>query len=616
MAAEEKRFYVCSLSTKTIVYKGQFNPCQLWQYFDDLTHPDFLTYLCIVHTRFSTNTFPSWERAHPNRFLAHNGEINTLRGNVNLMKAREGVMSNPEFGENLSKLYPVVEPEMSDSGSLDNVLEFLVMVGNRSLPEAVMTLVPEAWQNDTQMPGYKKDFYQWAACTMEPWDGPALLTFSDGRYVGAILDRNGLRPSRFYVTKDNTMVMASEVGVFDVDPDQVVQKGRLRPGRMLLVDTKEKTITRDEELKKTIAESRPHSQWGKGLVTLDELRKGHKKAIDTRGRPIIRQRTELQEESDTAMERLWNGDRRMPVFGYTVETLQMLMVPMLKTKKEALGSMGNDAPLACLSNMQPLVYEYFKQLFAQVTNPPIDPFREKIVMSLACPIGPEGNILEPNPDQCSRLWLENPILSLTDMEVLKNPDFKNWKSKVIDITYEYNEEPSALQDALDRICNEAENAAESGYQFLILSDRKVSADQVPVSSILASGAVHHHLISTRLRSKCGIILETGEAREVHQICVLVGYGADAICPYMVFEIAQMLRQDGVIDFDDQEAYENYAAAVDRGISKVMAKMGISTMQSYKCAQIFEAVGLAQEVIDKCFKGSHSRYDFLKIRKIP
>lgn len=359
------------------------------------------------------------------------------------MKAREGVMSNPEFGENLNKLYPVVEPEMSDSGSLDNVLEFLVMVGNRSLPEAVMTLVPEAWQNDTQMPAYKKDFYQWAACTMEPWDGPALLTFSDGRYVGAILDRNGLRPSRFYVTKDNTMVMASEVGVFDVDPDQVVQKGRLRPGRMLLVDTKEKTITRDEELKKTIGESRPHSQWGKGLVTLEELRKAHKSHIDTRGRPIIRQRTELQviilgsksifasnfkiyflfqEQSDTAMERLWNGDRRMPVFGYTVETLQMLMVPMLKTKKEALGSMGNDAPLACLSNMQPLVYEYFKQLFAQVTNPPIDPFREKIVMSLACPIGPEGNILEPNPGQCRRLWLENPILGLSDMEIIKHTE--------------------------------------------------------------------------------------------------------------------------------------------------------------------------------------------------
>ena len=495
---------------------------------------------------------------------------------------------------------------MSDSGCLDNVLEFLVMVGNRTLPEAVITLVPEAWQNDTQMPESKKSFYRWASCTMEPWDGPALLTFSDGRYVGAILDRNGLRPSRFYVTKDNTMVMASEVGVFDVDPEEVVQKGRLRPGRMLLVDTQEKTITRDEELKKIIAESRPHDQWWKQLVTLEDLRKENKEALDVTRKPIVQQRTVAQDESDSALEKLWNGDRRMPVFGYTVETLQMLMIPMLKTKKEALGSMGNDAPLACLSHMQPLVYEYFKQLFAQVTNPPIDPFREKIVMSLACPVGPEGNILEPNEQQCHRLWLENPILSLKDMEILKTTNHFGWNAKIIDITYEYNEESSVFKDAIDRICKEAEEAAENGHQLLILSDRSVDKKHVPVSAILACGAVHHHLISTRLRSKCGIILETGEAREVHQICVLVGFGADAICPYMVFEIAQMLKEDGVIDLDDDNAYENYAAAVDRGISKVMAKMGISTLQSYKCAQIFEAVGIAQEVIDKCFKGTESR----------
>lgn len=603
---DSRRFYVCSLSTKTIVYKGQFNPCQLWQYFDDLQDPDFQTYLVIVHTRFSTNTFPSWERAHPNRILAHNGEINTLRGNVNLMKAREGVMSSPDFGDNLSKLYPVVEPEMSDSGSLDNVLEFLVMVGNRSLPEAVMTMVPEAWQNDPMMPEYKKHFYRWASCIMEPWDGPALLTFSDGRYVGAILDRNGLRPSRYYVTKDNTMIMASEVGVFDAEPEDVVQKGRLRPGRMLLVDTQEKTITRDEELKQVIAEARPHDQWYKALVTLKDLYEENKAPLDTKRRPLPRQRTESQMASDDALDKVWNGDRRMPVFGYTVETLQMLMIPMLQTKKEALGSMGNDTPLACLSSMQPLVYEYFKQLFAQVTNPPIDPFREKIVMSLACPIGPEGNLLEPNVEQCHRLWLENPVISLKDLELIKKTKHLNWRSKIIDIKYEYNEEPNVLKDALDRICNEAEQAAKDGYHFLILSDRKVDKDHVPVSAILACGAVHHHLINARLRSKCGIILETGEAREVHQMCVLVGFGADAICPYMVYEICQMLREDGVIDIDDDECYKNYAAAVDRGISKVMAKMGISTMQSYKCAQIFEAVGIADEVIDKCFKGTMSR----------
>jgi glutamate synthase (NADPH/NADH) len=605
-ADEGLRFYICSLSTKTIVYKGQFNPCQLWKYFDDLTRQDFQTYLCIVHTRFSTNTFPSWERAHPNRLLAHNGEINTLRGNVNLMKAREGVMASPEFGDKLSQLYPVVEPDMSDSGSLDNVLEFLVMAGNRSLPEAVMTMVPEAWQNDDLMPEAKKNFYRWASCTMEPWDGPALLAFSDGRYVGAILDRNGLRPSRFYVTKDNIMVMASEVGVFDAAPEDVIQKGRLKPGRMLLVDTKEKTITRDEELKTIIAESRPHDHWWQEHVSLEDLRKSNKAQIVTQRTPIIRSLTVAESDGQDVMEKLWSGDRRMPVFGYTVETLQMLMIPMLKNRKEALGSMGNDAPLACLSQMQPLVYEYFKQLFAQVTNPPIDPFREKIVMSLACPIGPEGNILEPNAKQCHRLWLKNPMLSLSDMEVIKQTNHINWKSKVIDITHAYNKEAASLSLAIDRICSESEDAAKEGYQFIILSDRSVSQDRVAVSAALACGAVHHHLIATRLRSKCGIIVETGEAREVHQMCVLVGFGADAICPYMVFEIAQMLKEQSVIDMDDETIYDNYATAIDIGISKVMAKMGISTMQSYKCAQIFEAVGLAGEVVDKCFKGTQSR----------
>lgn len=601
---QDRRFYICSLSNKTIVYKGQFNPCQLWEYFTDLTDKKFETHLCIVHTRFSTNTFPSWERAHPNRYLAHNGEINTLRGNVNLMQAREGVMANSSFGkEKLNKLYPVVEPGMSDSGSLDNVLEFLVMAGNRSLPEAVMTLVPEAWQNDELMPEYKKNFYRFAASLFEPWDGPALLTFSDGRYVGAILDRNGLRPSRYYVTKDDIMVMASEVGVYDTKPENVVQKGRLKPGRMLLVDTKEQVIIRDEEMKKEIALSRPHDLWWKQHVTLEDLRMANKSPITLERKPI---HLTNMNEGETVIERIWNGDRRMPLFGYTLEILQMLMVPMFETKKEALGSMGNDAPLACLSKMQPMVYDYFKQLFAQVTNPPIDPFREKIVMSLSCPIGPEGNVLEPDEKSGRRLWLENPILSLTDFEILKNTTVNNWKSQVIDITKQVNK-GDHLDIAIDRICREAEEAARE-HQFIILSDRKVSADRVPVSALLAAGAVHDHLIEKRLRSKCAIILETGEIREVHQICVSVGFGVDAICPYMVFEIAQMLREDGVIaaDLDDQTIYENYAAAVDRGISKVMAKMGISTMQSYKGAQIFEAVGLADEVIDKCFKNTASR----------
>ncbi len=601
VSSPDRRFYICSLGTRTVVYKGQFNPCQIWSYFRDFSHPDFSTSLCIVHTRFSTNTFPSWERAHPNRLLAHNGEINTLRGNVNLMKAREGVMSNSRYGDLLRDLYPVVEPDMSDSGSLDNVLEFLVMAGNRSLPEAVMTMVPEAWQNDEAMPGYKRDFYRFAASAFEPWDGPALLTFSDGRYVGAILDRNGLRPSRFYVTTDNVMVMASEVGVFDADPATVVQKGRLKPGRMLLVDTREKVIIRDEELKKEIALSRPHGEWWGGHVSMEDLRRANTAEIVLERNPI--KIANNYSGGDTVIDRVWSGDRRLPLFGYTIETLQMLMIPMFNTKKEALGSMGNDAPLACFSKLQPLVYEYFKQLFAQVTNPPIDPFREKVIMSLSCPIGPEGNILEPNAKSCNRLWLDNPILSLQDFQTLKNTSFLGWKSEVIDITYEAGS--LDLKGAIDEVCRRAEAAARSS-QFLILSDRAVSPERVPISALLAAGAVHHHLIETRLRSKCAVVLETGEIREVHQISTSVGFGVDAICPYMVFETAQMLREQGVIEVSDKEAYENYAAAVDRGISKVMAKMGISTMQSYKGAQIFEAVGLADEVVNRCFKGTSSR----------
>lgn len=605
---ENERFYICSLSSRTIVYKGQFNPCQIWKYFaHDLLDEDFLTYLCIVHTRFSTNTFPSWERAHPNRMLAHNGEINTLRGNINLMKAREGVMANEDFGDELASLYPVVEHDMSDSGCVDNVLEFLVMAGNRTLPEAVMTMVPEAWQNDTLMPDYKKSFYRFAASLFEPWDGPALLTFSDGRYVGAILDRNGLRPSRFYVTADNTMIMASEVGVFNVEPENIIQKGRLKPGRMLLVDTKKKCIIRDEELKREIASSRPHDQWWKEHVTLEDLRKANTAPIKVERQPIFHKNFAGGNNLDcSVIGKVWSGDRRMPLFGYTIETLQMLLVPMFHTKKEALGSMGNDAPLACLSRMAPMVYDYFKQLFAQVTNPPIDPFREKIVMSLACPIGPEGNALQPNLKTCQRLWIDNPILSLSDMEVIKYTSVKGWKTKVLDITVSVANALD-LELSIKKVCEEAELAAKQ-YQFLVLSDKKVNDNRCPISAILVAGAVHHHLINKRLRSKCAIILETGEIREVHQICVSIGYGVDAICPYMVFELAQMLQEQNIVsnELTDQEVYQNYADAVDRGISKVMAKMGISTMQSYKGAQIFEAVGIADEVVDLCFKGTASR----------
>ncbi|XP_053987028.1 uncharacterized protein LOC128880703 isoform X1 [Hylaeus volcanicus] len=609
------RYYICSLSVRTIVYKGQLTADQLWLYFLDLKSPKFETYLALVHTRFSTNTFPSWERAHPLRLLAHNGEINTLRGNVNFMKAREGVMSCKIFGDQLKDLYPVVEPNLSDSGAADCVLEFLVMAGQRSLPEAVMTMVPEAWQNDLTMATEKRHFYHWAACAMEPWDGPALLTFTDGRYVGAILDRNGLRPSRFYVTKDNMMVMASEVGVYDTPPSNVALKSRLKPGRMLLVDTHEQRIIQDVELKMEIARSRPHSQWLKDQITMEELRAadtGRAETPSENGSTINEDTIRRNAANDTnpisAVNRVWGGDKRLSLYGYTLETINMLLLPMMQSKKEALGSMGNDAPLACLSQFQPLIYEYFKQLFAQVTNPPIDPFREKIVMSMLCPIGPESNILEPSALQVHRLFLPQPILSLEDLEIIRRTKFRGWKAKTIDTTYPVEEGPPGLLRTLDRVNSEADKAAREGYQFIILSDRQGGSERVPVSSLLTLGAVHHHLIEERQRMKVGLIVETAEAREVHHICLLLGYGADAICPYLVFEMARNLRADGVLDssLTDNSLCANYAEAMERGIGKVMAKMGISTLQSYKGAQIFEAVGLSDEVVEKCFKGTQSR----------
>ncbi|KAK7580461.1 hypothetical protein V9T40_001090 [Parthenolecanium corni] len=608
-----RRFYICSLSSAIVVYKGQFTSDQLWDYYDDLKSPQFETYLALVHTRFSTNTFPSWERAHPLRVLAHNGEINTLRGNVNFMKAREGVMKSPHYA-NIKELYPVVEPNLSDSGSCDCVLEFLTMAGGRSLPEAIMTMVPEAWHNDITMPEEKKSFYNYAACAMEPWDGPALFTFTDGRYVGAILDRNGLRPSRFYVLKDNIMVMASEVGVYDTDPSNVALKSRLKPGRMLLVDTLEKTIIQDVELKMNISNARPYTRWLNEKILMEDLRQDALKKVHLVKAKSIEfvsgEKNKYIRENlpEPEITRIWGGDRRLSLFSYTIETINLLLLPMIRNSKEALGSMGNDAPLACLSRFQPLLYDYFKQLFAQVTNPPIDPIREKVVMSLMCPVGPEGNILIPSSEQCHRIFLPNPIISLYDLEVLRCNTYRGWKTKLIDVTFPKEEGKVGFLNSLNRICNEACQAAINNYQLIILSDRQASVERIPLSILLALGAVHHHLIEERQRMKVGLILETGEAREVHHMCVLLGYGADAICPYLVFEMAKSLREEGVLDesFTDKVVFENYAEAMDKGISKVMAKMGISTLQSYKGAQIFEAIGLADDVMNKCFKGTPSR----------
>ncbi|PAA52153.1 hypothetical protein BOX15_Mlig011511g2 [Macrostomum lignano] len=598
------RFYVCSLSSKTIVYKGQFNTKQLWQYYKDLQSPDFSTHVAIVHSRFSTNTFPSWERAHPHRMLAHNGEINTLRGNVNYMRSREGVMTSEYYGEKLPNLYPVIEPEMSDSGALDNVLEFLYNAGGRSIPEAVCNLIPEAWQNDSMMDADKKAYYRWSAYSLEPWDGPALVTFSDGRYTGAVLDRNGLRPARYYVTEDDVMYMSSEVGVADVPDESVLRKGRLKPGGMLLVDTKRQRVVEDVDLKHELASLRPIDQWiCEQSVGMEDLRRVHKKLV-----------THPRDRS------LYNDDRRLPLFGFTNETTLMLLIPMISNEKEALGSMGNDAPLACLSSYNPLLFEYFKQLFAQVTNPPIDPFRESVVMTLECPIGPEANILEPSAKQCRRLWLRHPILSLHDMEVLRSMNYRGMRTKELDMCYPQTKDLNALEARLNQLCEEAEKAiVRENYSFVLLSDRKAGQDFIPVPSLAAIGAVHQYLVEKKLRLQCGLLLESAEPREVHHLCTVLGFGADAVCPYLVYETIAKIRDERrhevLKNMTDDDIYKSYASATKRGIFKVMAKMGISSLHSYKGAQIFEAVGLGDDVMSKCFTGTASRIGGVSFRHL-
>jgi len=585
--AQAAHFYVCSLSTKVMIYKGMLTPGQLLDFYPDLKDPDYKSHLAMVHSRFSTNTFPSWDRAQPNRFMSHNGEINTLRGNINWMRAREGVAASPLFGDSISEVFPVVEPDVSDSGAFDNVLEFLLMSG-RTLQAAVMMMIPEAWQKDEQMPDSKRAFYEYHSCKMEPWDGPASIAFTDGRYIGAVLDRNGLRPSRYYLTADDRVIMASEVGVLPVDPAKVVAKGRLEPGRMFLVDFDKGRLVPDEELKNEFANRRPYSEWlNARRITL--------KDIETDDEPPRLEQDELLS--------------RMQAFGYTSETLQFMLLPLVRELRDPVGSMGNDAALACLSDQPRLVYDYFKQLFAQVTNPPIDSIREEIIMSLECYVGPEGNLLETEAHDAHRLRVRHPILTNRQMTALKQLDHRGWRTRTIDITYERNGD-GGLAAALDRICAESEQAIDDGFSLVVLSDRATGPDRVPASSLLACGAVHHHLVSRAKRTRIGILLETGEAREVHHHCLLTGFGADGINPYLAFEALWQARRDGLVEADvagdDEAIVAAYRKGVAKGMLKVMAKMGISTLQSYKGAQIFEALGLADEVMDRCFCGSASR----------
>ena len=579
-------FYVSSLSTKVIIYKGMLMSEQLLPFYRDLQDADFTTHLAMVHSRFSTNTFPSWDRAQPCRFMAHNGEINTVRGNMNWMSARQGVIKSDVWGDDLRKLYPICEPDCSDSGSFDNVLEFLYHSG-RKLQEVVMMMIPEAWQNHATMSEDKRAFYEYYSALEEPWDGPASISFTDGHYIGAVLDRNGLRPSRYYVTHDDRVIMASEVGVLDIDPALIKQKGRLQPGKIFLVDFEKGCLVADEEVKSEMASARPYRDWLKRQkITLDELPRHEVPAYYEAGCLL----------------------NRMQAFGYTTETMQFMLIPMIREKRDPLGSMGNDAALACLSDKPRLIYEYFKQLFAQVTNPPIDSIREDVIMSLECFIGPEGNLLDQTEQQSHRLAIPHPILTNEELGALKNLNHRGWKSKTIDITYPRSEGAAGLKPAIDRVCREAAEAIQQGYGLVVLSDRAVGADRVPISSLLASGAVHQALVRQELRTRIGIIVESGEAREVHHFCLLIGYGADAVNPYLAFEALRQARIDGVIEaeWSDKKIVEAFRKAVAKGMLKVMGKMGISTLQSYKGAQIFEAVGLNGDVVDTCFVGTASR----------
>jgi glutamate synthase (NADPH/NADH) large chain len=584
--AEAKQLYACSLSTKVIVYKGMLTPGQLFPFYKDLTDPNFATHLAMVHSRFSTNTFPSWDRSQPNRFMSHNGEINTLRGNVNQMAARQGTVVSDKFGDKLEAIFPVVDPDCSDSGDFDAVLEFLLLSG-RSLQEAVMMMIPEAWQTDKNMGQAKKDFYEYHSALMEPWDGPASIVFSDGYYIGAVLDRNGLRPSRYYVTHDDKVIMGSEVGVVQVDPANVKLKGRLQPGKMFLLDFEQGRLIPDEELKQAISGKRPYGEWlTRQKVTLADI------ANENSSKPL---------DSDNLLH-------RMQAFGYTTETMQFMLLPLVTQARDPLGSMGNDSALACLSDKPRMIYDYFKQLFAQVTNPAIDSIREEVVMSLKCFIGPEGNLLDTTEDQVHRLSLAHPILSNQELADIEHMDHQGLRTQVIDITFDRDEEDGYL-NTIERICAEAIQAIADDFSFIVLTDRDTSQSRIPLSALIACGAVHHHLINNRQRTRIGIVLETGEAREVHHHCLLTGYGADAINPYLAFEALWQASQEGLLGSsysDENSLVAGYKKGVAKGMLKVMAKMGISTLQSYKGAQIFEAVGLADEIIAKCFVGTASR----------
>ncbi|HEX8552677.1 MAG TPA: glutamate synthase large subunit [Abditibacteriaceae bacterium] len=592
--ADSQFFYLPSLSSRTIVYKGMLTPEQVDDYYLDLADERFTTALALVHSRFSTNTFPSWERAHPYRYVIHNGEINTLRGNANWMHARESLIASDLFGGDVKRIFPIVDNDGSDSQVFDNVLEFLSL-GGRSLPHAVMMMIPEPWANHESMNDDKKAFYEYHASLMEPWDGPASIGFTDGTRVGAVLDRNGLRPSRYYVTSDDLVILASEVGVLSIPAEKVVEKGRLQPGRMFLVDTEAGRIISDEEIKNQIATEHPYRQWlADNLIKMADIADApHAPAID----------------HDTVQQ-------RQHAFGYTFEDLQVIVGPMAKQGIEPIGSMGTDIPLAVLSNKPQLMYSYFKQLFAQVTNPPIDSIREEIITSAVTTIGPERNLLQPTPESCRQIEIQNPILSVEELEKVRSISTPGFSTVTLPILFDPKSGGEGLEKALNDLFAAADKAVEDGINIIILSDREVSAERAAMPALLAVAGLHHHLIRNGNRTKIGLLLESGEPREVHHFALLLGYGVGAICPYLAYEsLADMIKTGLLPGVEFKDAVYKFRKAAVKGVVKTMSKMGISTIQSYRGAQIFEAVGLHEDVVNRYFTWTASRIQGIGIQEI-
>jgi len=595
VARSNSYFAIPSFSSSTLVYKGLLLPDQLQNYYTDLSDPAFESAIAMVHARFSTNTFPSWILAHPYRYLCHNGEINTLKGNLNWMKAREGNLVSQVWGEKMTDLLPVVAEGQSDSACLDNLLEFLILSG-RSLPHAMMMLIPEPWSGNPSMDIDRRGFYEYHAAIMEPWDGPAAVLFTDGKSVGATLDRNGLRPGRYLITTDDRVILSSEAGVLPMKPSLIRKKGRLEPGKMFFIDTLQGRVIEDEELKAEISHQRPYRSWvAQHQIALDELPDPTNVAQPTHRRLTQRQR----------------------VFGYTEEDLKFILAPMAIQGEEPTSSMGKDTPLAVLSQRPQLLFHYFRQLFAQVTNPPIDPIREHLIMSLATSIGPKANLLGEAPEACRRIRIKQPILTNVDLQKIREIPGPNFKSKTLSLLCPVAEGAQAFDSHIQRLCSEASAAVREGYKILILSDRLTSRDLAPIPSLLAVAAVHKHLIDECTRPEVGLIVETGEAREVHHFACLLGYGAGSVNPYLAFESLTDLANNGHLPegLDAVTAHQKYIKGVGKGLLKIFSKMGISTLQSYYGAQIFEAIGLGSELIEKYFSGTASRIGGLTIEQL-